>query len=185
MSDRLENYIRDHREEFDLNEPASQIWKGIEKNIHKKKTIRFRYYMSRAAVVLIIAGLTLLAHDLFLNKKIFTAGQDKKVKKEIVIPELKEAEVYYSGMVNEKLRELKPELEKNPTIEKELNSDLSDLDSVYQSLKKDLNDDVANQEVIEAMIQNYRLRVSILEDMLEYLNKKDSSENSNLPKHDI
>ena len=65
-----------------------------------------------------------------------------------------------------------------PSLEDELETDLSELDSIYISLKSDLNDNVANHEVIEAMIENYRLRISILEDMLGFL-KSQMDEDSN------
>ena len=44
-----------------------------------------------------------------------------------------------------------------------------ELDSVYISLKSDLKDNIANHEVIEAMIQNYRLRISILEESYNFV----------------
>ena len=67
-----------------------------------------------------------------------------------------------------------------PEIKAELDSDLFELDSVYKSLRKDLNDNVANQEVIEAMIENYRIRIDILEEMMFFLgkqNKDDGNQN--------
>ncbi len=185
MSDRLEKFIQDNREEFDLQVPEPRLWNGIEKNIRKTKKIRFTYYLSRAAVVVLIAGITFLVQNIVMNNDLFKPKEKNITSEEVIIPELMEAEMYYSGMVDEKLEELKPGLKKYPTIEKELERDLSELDSVYQGLKDDLKDDVANQEVIEAMIQNYRLRVSILEDMLEFLNEQNNIENSNLSEHDI
>ena len=95
---------------------------------------------------------------------------------EIDIPELKEAEMYYTGIINTKMEEVKPMLSDYPTLESELETDLTELDSIYKSLKNDLKDDIANNEVIEAMIQNYRLRISILEDMLEFLESQDQEE---------
>ena len=52
-----------------------------------------------------------------------------------------------------------------------LNLDLVELEGVFEDLKKDLKDDSDNQEVIEAMIQNYRIKLEILEEMLLQLNK--------------
>jgi 3-hydroxyacyl-CoA dehydrogenase len=43
---------------------------------------------------------------------------------------------------------------------------MSELDSMYYDLKSDLKDNMANQEVIEAIIENYRLKITILEDIL-------------------
>jgi len=53
---------------------------------------------------------------------------------------------------------------------------MSHLDSLCTEIKKDLKDNVANQEVIEALIQNYRIRIRLLEDMLTIL-----KENENKP----
>jgi hypothetical protein len=79
---------------------------------------------------------------------------------------LKEAETYYTNIVNQKLDELKPIIANCPSLVEELNYDLSELDSVYLDLKRDLKDNMANQEVIEAIIENYRLKITILEDLL-------------------
>ena len=186
MRDRLEDFIKDHREEFDFNVPDPKLWQGIEKNINKTRSVNIRFYLSRAAIIILVAGVTFFAQRYyFMNKDLFVAKNDTTANDEVIIPELMEAEAYYTGMVNEKLEQLQPELKENPTLEKELRNDLSELDSVYQNLKNDLKDDVANQEVIEAMIQNYRLRVSILEDMLDYLNEDNKDDNSNLHKHDL
>jgi hypothetical protein len=179
MRDKFEDFIRDHGAEFDFHEPDPALWKGIEKEIAHKKVIKWRFYLSRAAVVALIFGASIVAQQLWLKKD---AGDLHNAKSASVeIPELKEAEVYYSGLISEKLREVKPLLDQNPSLEKELNTDLTELDSIYAGLKTDLKDNIANNEVIEAMIQNYRLRISILEDMLSYLkseNKNDSIKNT-------
>ena len=67
MSNRLENFVRDHREEFDGEEPDNKIWEAIRKDMglgedpNKKKpapVVRlFRAaWAVAAAVVLLIAG---------------------------------------------------------------------------------------------------------------------------------
>ena len=63
--------------------------------------------------------------------------------------------------------------------------DLTELDSIYSSLREDLKDDVANEEVIEAMVQNYRLRVEILEEMLLFLNEQNSNTQPNTTEYDM
>jgi len=67
MSNRLENFVRDHREDFDGDEPDGKIWEAIRKDmgladdpIKKKPAPVVRLYRVRwavaAAVVLLIAG---------------------------------------------------------------------------------------------------------------------------------
>jgi len=173
MKDRLEEFVRSHRSEFDVLEPRPELWKNIEKSINRKKT-DWRFYLSRAAVIVFLIGATLVGQRVWMNR-----GKDISAEKadiEINIPELKEAEMYYNGMINAKLNEVKPRLSGYPSLEEELENDLAELDSIYASLKNDLKDDIANQEVIEAMIQNYRLRIDILEDMLNFLVSQETNE---------
>jgi hypothetical protein len=112
----------------------------------------------------------------------FFSGRNKMPE----IPELKEAELYYTGLIDARLQEIKPFLAEYPEIELEMEADLSDLDNVYNSLKNDLKDNVANQEVIQAMIENYRTRIDILEEMLHFLDKaSNDSINTNNPEYEL
>ena len=178
MRDKFEEFVRNNSGEFDFYEPSEQLWQGIENRIKPKKTLNWRLYLYRAAAVILIFGASFLAQRLWNNR---TDNTDEATMAEIdaAIPELREAEMYYSGMINAKMEEVKPMLKNYPTLETELESDLSDLDSVYMGLKKDLKDNVANHEVLEAMIENYRLRISILEDMLDFLESQDDEETPN------
>jgi hypothetical protein len=175
MGNRFEEFIRDNREEFDFREPDPKLWKKIEANIKPRRVIDWKFIVSRAAAVLIIFAASYMVHDLIDNNGRILLGRklQQKPAKEIIIPELQEAELYYSGLINEKLEEIKPILTSCPGIEEELNTDMSELDSLYSDLKKDLKDNVANQEVVEAIIENYRLRIAILEELLTTLKPED------------
>lgn len=178
MKDRLEEFVRGHSQEFDIHEPDEALWLKIEKTIAPKKVIPWKLYISRAAIVIFLVGASLIGQRLWMKHGQHIAKRNTEV--ELNIPELKEAEMYYTGMINAKLEEVKPLLIEHPSLEKELKTDLSELDSVYRSLKNDLKDDIANQEVIEAMIQNYRLRISILEDMLSFLEADINEKENNI-----
>ena len=103
-------------------------------------------------------------------------------RKEIKIPELQEAEIYYTSQLQSKLLKVKEYLTEYPELEIELIQDLSALDSIRIELKEDLRDNIANKEVVEALIQNYRMKLTILEDLLEHLEYtegvKDNENNS-------
>jgi hypothetical protein len=175
MKDNLEKFIIENREEFDIHEPPTGAWNKIEKNIRPPKTINWRSVIYRAAAVVLIFAASYLVHEYIGNlKEGQVAKEEPREKKSFEIPELKEAEVYYSSLINEKFKEIKPILIDNPSLEKEIRYDLDQLDSLYTGLKKDLKDNIANGEIIEAMIQNYRLRLSILEDVLSMLKPNDN-----------
>jgi len=171
MENKFEEFIRNKREEFDFREPDPAIWKRIEAGIKPRRVINWRVIISRAAAVVIIFAASYMVHEIVDNgdRELTVKKSMEKPAKEIIIPELQEAEFYYSGLISEKLEEIKPILTNCPGIEEELNFELSELDSLYTDLKTDLKDNMANQEVIEAIVENYRLRIAILEELLTEL----------------
>ena len=85
-------------------------------------------------------------------------------------------ELFYNSLANTLYLQAKPMLTSQPDIEKELENDLQRIDNICSEIKNDLKDNVSNQEVIEALIQNYTIKIHILEDMLRIL-----KENENKP----
>jgi len=168
MKDRFENFITDHREKFDFREPDPRIWKNLQKDMPVQRSLSWQLFLKRAAIVVLIFGASYIANEMvhrYRSKGIISSKQGK----ESIIPGLHEAEAYYTGLINQKLDELKPVIANCPSLQEEIDYDLSELDSVYTELKSDLKDNMANQEVIEAIIQNYRLKITILEDIMSDL----------------
>jgi hypothetical protein len=89
--------------------------------------------------------------------------------------QLKESEFYYNNLLNSLYTEATPMLTANPEIQKELNYDISHIDSLCLEIKKDLKDNIANKEVIEALIQNYRIKIRLLEDILTVLKENENN----------
>ena len=176
MKDRLEKFISENRDQFDLHEPDEKLWAGIESNIQGKKTFRIGWkgVMWRAAAVILIFGASYGIQEYLHQRQAMMAGQEEEIINNI--PELQEAEIYYTSLLNDKISQIGPLLEQNPELGESLQQDLSELDSIYSELQNDLRDNIANDEVVEAMIQNYILKIQILEDLLEYMDE--SSKNN-------
>lgn len=181
--DRLEQFIAENRDQFDLYDPGEKVWKDVRKSIQRKhRFTSWKTVVWRAAAVIVIFTASYIFWDYLNSSGILTARQEKKVEK-INIPELREAQIYYTNMVDNKLEELKPLIRENPGLQADLDQDLNELDSVYAELQKDLIDNIANDEVVEAMIQNYRLKLEILEDLLERL--QETSKNDENGKNEM
>jgi len=172
--DNLEEYIRKHREELDRYKPSSAVRRRIRNGLNTRKTHVYRW-ISIAAMIAVLLGTSAVFFRLNykLSQKPDRNGNDQTMMK--AGSELKEAEIYYNSLANSLYREAKPMLTKNPEINTELTADISHIDSICYEIKKDLKDNVANQDVIEALIQNYRIKIRLLEDMLEIL--KENEEN--------
>ena len=170
----LEEYIRKHREEMDRYRPSHGIWRGVRRGLNTGKRSRSRW-LSIAAMVAVILGTAVVFFrpGNKLSQKAAVESSYQTIMK--TSSELKEAELYYNSLANSLYREATPMLTKNPEIEKELSADMAQIDSICSEIKKDLKDNVANQDVIEALIQNYRIKIRILEDMLRILKENEET----------
>ncbi|PLX14456.1 MAG: hypothetical protein C0594_00045 [Marinilabiliales bacterium] len=191
MRDKLEDFVHNKREEFDSYEPSPDVWDRIISD-NKQKNGKRRSWFSigwkvAAGIAIFIASY--FYHDYMSNKTNSStqiANNDHKVSiQDILIPEVAEAEAYYGSLVNDKMVELKQFSNIYPEIEHDVMSDLSELDSVCIDLKEDLKDNIDNEEIINAMIQNYRLKLQVLEDILDQLEKSDKTNNNENLRHEI
>lgn len=172
--DKLEEHIRQNRDDLDRYTPQSGIWRKIRKELDKDKSMT-RQWLSIAAIIVVILGTALV---LFRPEFRWAGSNSLKNNDDRLMqlnPQLKETEMYYNNLVNSLYKEVTPLLTNNPDIKKELKTDLSHLDSICVDLKKDLKDNISNQEVVEALIQNYRIKIHILEDMLIILKANENN----------
>lgn len=180
-NEQLERFIIDNKEAFGPTKPASNIWDKIEKRQPKKKTssINWKLTLSRAAAVVAIFITSYYFHAYQSEQQ--AGGQDVTMsvfgENEQIYNELMEAESYYVSQIGDKKKELFSLTEDSPSLQKDINNDLTELDAILLELKADLKDNAANQEVIEAMMQNYILKLEILEDMLNQIKPTNEQDN--------
>jgi len=172
--DRLEEHIRKHREELDRYVPPERLWKGVRRQLKGTRSAA-REWLRIAAIIVVILGTSVL---LFKPEFRWSSRNSKSGQKDEITQypaQLKETEAYYNNMASDLYSQASPLLVNNPEIKKELNTDLARLDSICTDLKKDLKDNISNQDVVEALIQNYRIKIRILEDLLSAMQGKDSN----------
>jgi len=162
--DELEKHIRDHREEMDIHEPDPSLWNRIEQGLPGRER-RLRELMWRAAVAVIIAGTAMLA--------VFSVIRLQERVNDPQVAEVRETYYYYDSQIKMLFEEAEPLLTANPEIDTELRLGMDVLDSLSAEIIKDLNDNIASSEVLEALIGNYRLRIELLEDMLQLMKEND------------
>jgi len=190
MNDRLEEFVRQNREQFDLHEPDPSIWlkinparaplgaghgrEGTDRGTGRRT---MRWLRIAAAVAMIFAGST--AGIYYLTG----VGGETEQYGELYL-EMQETQQYYIQRVAQRYSELRPFLDANPVADEMLKADFQELDQVYDELKEDLKDNAANPDVIEAMILNYRVKLEILEDLLNQLKEKEN-QNENDDSHSL
>lgn len=167
--DRLESFVNENRHEFDHMEPSDKIWDAINSRLNEepKQKVRRFYWMKIAAVAVVILLIPTLIYQLKFSEQRKMA---KAVQMDPEVQELIEAEAYYAEEVSGKLAEIQKCYTVHPEIKLEVEDDLNELESMYHLLKNDLKENISNKEVIEAMIENNRNRMKLVDDVLEQIN---------------
>ena len=165
-TDRLEEFIKNNREAFDRHEPSEKVWKNISCATRDTKMVRLPLQFVRVAAVLTI----IVATTVLLTKTgIFPSGKQAETG-DPELRELMEAEAFYAHQVNGKLKEIQKCYYTFPELKDEIESDLNELEMMYNELKVDLKENIANKTVIEAMIENNRNRLKLVDEVLEQIN---------------
>jgi len=172
--DELEKFVKKNRDELDQYPVPEKIWQEIESDLRKTKVARM-LKLSAAAVILILMGSTALFYIYRTGQFAGKPGPDEV--NTILNPDshLREAEIYYKNVIHDLYDQAMPLLSSDQEMKNELNYDLSKLDTICMEIRKDLKDNVSNQEVIEALINNYRIRIRILNDMLDRLRQNEDN----------
>lgn len=167
--DRLESFVNENRHEFDRIEPSDQMWDAISNRLGEqaKQPGRKLGWMKAAAVVAVVVLGSALVHKSNLMN---TSPVTQATTVDPEVQDLMEAEAFYAQEVSGKLAEIQKCYTIYPELKSEIEGDLNELESMYISLKKDLRENVSNKEVIEAMIENNRNRMKLVEDVLEQIN---------------
>ena len=166
---RLESFVEENRHEFDHLEPSDKVWEAINLKFEQpEQKPKSKFLMLKIAAILVLV-LTIPAVFYFQSGN---SGQSAKsnATADPEVQELIEAEQYYAQEVSGKLAEIQKCYKVHPELKAQIESDLNELETMYMSLKSDLKDNVSNKEVIEAMIENNRNRMKLVDDVLEQIN---------------
>lgn len=156
MKDQLEDFIKNNRSAFDIDEPSPMVWAGVERSFRRnklKKIIRFSG-IAASVLILISAGyfMGLRNGNGQINESLFA--------NEVQYNDFQEAQNFYTKEIDNKMVEVK-----DLGVESDVQNDLTQLDEIYNDLKKEmLNAQYKDKELlINLMINNYRTKIEILE----------------------
>lgn len=174
MDNHLEDFVYKNKEAFDVHEPSPNVWKTINRDIKKNKIKPLKLLKYAAAIIIFTAG---FAIGSFQNK-IFNSEKLAVFNKQIFEEQSQiiESEYYYVSEINNKMAELKPFFASDPQLKHDIEIDFEELDIFYNQLKTDLDDNINNDQVIEAMVHSYQVKLSILETLLQQLKQYDNEE---------
>ena len=157
MKDDLKKYVDQHRSDFELfNVESDTIWQSVEGNLDREGpqggllTFLAPYY--KIAAVLIV-GMGVLLYWFQSQNQVMPSNQAAQLNS--ISSELGETADYYQVMINEKMEFIQAN---SNLIDPLVLEDLDVLDQAFGELKDDLAENVDNEEVVNAMIKNYRIK---------------------------
>ncbi|MGB1031601.1 MAG: hypothetical protein ACPGWM_03245 [Flavobacteriales bacterium] len=183
-NDKWKAFLSSNQSEFEDSEPSSDLWNKINADLSRdesketkesKVSIKWLFTVAAACLLFGVLG-TSWFYSSSSDASHLQAGTIVETKSQIkgsfgmLSAELNEVENYYIQEVSFRMKELsKYEVDEEWLLELEL------LQADFASLQNALEEGANREKVIEAMIQNYRIRLSILEDLLEELEEMERS----------
>ncbi|MEM7102417.1 MAG: hypothetical protein AAF502_04730 [Bacteroidota bacterium] len=167
MQDQLDKFMRENRAAFDAAEPDSMIWDNIEKAITpagQSKVVNIWGYARVAAVAILLLTIGAIGGSYFSG----SAYQSPGLVMQDLSTEYAEAEAYYVSQINQKMDQIKTFDLSESVVE-----DIQSLNDEFNSLRSKLGDEVTDEVIISAMIENYKTKIRILERVVDRMEKSE------------
>ncbi len=164
----IEKFITDNRKAFDDELPPDGIWENItavfegEDLIKKReKSLRLRTMVSAAAMLVLIASAAILFYYTRPSARLDYSQID---------PVLAKQQVEYASLINEKKDALSTMAMNDPQLYQEFTAVIEKMQANYKQLKTELNQSPNKELTLEAMINNLKVQIEVLNQQLEILN---------------
>lgn len=185
----IEKFIRQHRRDFDSQEPAERVWEEIVHKIPVHKPARrftrselFRWTAAAAVMVAVITSLYFIY--------IKDSHEQQPVSKDQPRPQLIEEAagldpefgvqlLKVSRSVENRQEQLKAAAADAPALYQQFEKDLEVLDSSFRALKNQALQTPNRDVLIRAMIQNLQLQSELLERQLQVMQEFNNKQKVN------
>lgn len=169
--DNFERHIRNNASLFDQHRPdRDKIWSAITENFdHRDMVVHvplWRLSIVRfAACFIFLVGLTIY---FFLGQGFLGTSHENT----ITSFELMEINDYYQRMVEEQIDLIQEYTGLNVEDKSRFLKFLDELDREHGELKKELERNLDNERIINAIIENYKMRIELMENFLKQVEHK-------------
>jgi len=170
MSKRLEDFMKDNKEQFDDLEPSADLWSRIEKHLpaegtlpQKKEAKMFSlaFVMKVAASIIIVMGIGFF---------VYVRNERKQgVDFASINPTYAKQQVQYTSLVESKRSELKQLTQNDPEMYSEFSAEIAKMDSTYKRLNNELATSPNRELVLQAMIRNLQAQTEVLNQQLNII----------------
>ena len=164
----FEEFIRQHRSEFEETGPRPVLWEKLEKELapkQKGKVLQMlgRHWLKVAAVLVLVVNSVLIYQFLQIKKQQHLGN---------ISPELQEAKMYYTSQIDQRLQEIKAYPADVLGLDSSARKELELRNDTYQALEAELLQNPGNERIKAAMVRYYQLKLDLLDKILDELKEK-------------
>lgn len=183
--DILNEFVDLHRSEFDMHEPSPELWQKIETHMQDTKPVTVKpslgkLFLKIAASLTIILSIGTAVY--FIQKTKInnndTADLQLDSASSAKMQEFKEAKNYYAIQVAEEMSAFEHNAQEFPEMISDVKSELHSLDIEYKKLQTELNEGFENEQIMGAMIQNYKFKLELIQHVNTILDQQKSNKYS-------
>jgi len=161
----FEKHIRNNKYLFDdKTADKIKIWEAIdiELSTPTPKKIRSKrfYFMRVAASIAIVLGLYASSIQFFITNE----------QTHPIDNGLQDIDMHYSNLVSKQVNLVKNHPKLSYEDKEDFLSFMNELDEEYEILKTELNNNLNNELILEAIIKNYKQRIELIESLLKQIN---------------
>lgn len=167
--DNFEKYIKENKEAFNVHKvDKDRLWQGITAQLDeedKPKVIPLwrSSGLRIAASIALVVGLSIMAFFLVGNPN----GQEIEG---FASEELFEIDLHYKNLVYQQVQLVKNHPKLSAADKDEFLSFMDELDQEYEQLKQEMRSNLDNERVLEAIVNNYKKRIELIENLLQQIN---------------
>lgn len=175
MKDRLEEFIRQNRSEFDDHDLPSGAWKKIERElVPRRRSHSWLMPVLKVAAVVALLALSFLAVRRLADRERpgGPAGNlSGQTLDQSIDAGLARQQKQYISLIGIKRDELRQLQRTEPELYTEFASEIEKLERSYASLRSELEAAPDRELVLEAMIQNLRYQTELLNRQLAIIQR--------------
>lgn len=177
MNRSIEEKIQEGRKQLDHLEPSAGLWDKIAENLDAEESMprirkpdRVRIFWQAAAVTLFVLS-SVLVYDKLQTQPV---PEREALLQERLGSDYAEIEQHYTKLIGLKRAELAEVSEGFPAIKEEMTKELESLNTEYKVLEEEFLQ-TGSQRVVDAMIENLRARIQLLNREIEVLKRTNES----------
>lgn len=171
--DNFEKHIRENKEAFNVHKvDKDRLWQGITDQldeVEQPKVIPlWKSRKLRVAVsIVLLMGLSFLGF-LLVNRPAPNAIEGYASE------ELFEIDLHYKNLVFQQVQLVKNHPKLSTEDKEEFLSFMDELDEEYEQLKLEMQHNLDNELILEAIVNNYKKRIELIENLLEQISASKS-----------